>query len=259
MNSAPQLKCLLLGAFACALAARVPAAVVVNGGFESGFTGWTRVDQLGSAGTFYSQTGTISPVNAFTVPAPPGGTFAAMTDAAGPGSHVLYQDFVVPTGVSTYTLAFSLFVNNTAGTFFTPQTLDFATSALNQRARVDIIKTTADPFSLAATDILQSLFETTPGSPAVMGYTAMTYDVTSLFQANSGATVRLRFAEVDNVNFFNLGVDNVDIRIGGATAVPDTLPAAVQWITLLGVTLVGGFLRRKTKARAGVGAGDERI
>ena len=57
------------------------SAAIANGGFESGFSGWTRVDQLGSEGTFVVQSGTASPVSADPVPAPPQGANAAMTDA----------------------------------------------------------------------------------------------------------------------------------------------------------------------------------
>ena len=76
---------------------------------------WTRADQLGSDGTFSLQAGTLSPVNGDPVPAPPGGTYAAMTDAQGPGSHVLYQDFVV--SASSATLSFDLFIGNRADAF----------------------------------------------------------------------------------------------------------------------------------------------
>src|ERR1051325_2170419 len=88
------------------------ANIVSNGGFESGFASWTRADQLGSDGTFFLQTGTSSPVNGDPVPAPPGGTTAAMSDAQGPGSHVLYQDIVIPAVVPSATLSFDVFVGN---------------------------------------------------------------------------------------------------------------------------------------------------
>jgi hypothetical protein len=67
-------------------------AQIANGGFEAGLGGWTSADQVGSDGTFFWQIGTASPVNGDPVPAPPGGLYAAMTDAQGPGSHVLYQN-----------------------------------------------------------------------------------------------------------------------------------------------------------------------
>jgi len=92
-----------------------------------------------------------------------------MTDSAGPGSHVLYQDFVVPNSITAgYFITLSLYINNGhgAGAFFAPALLDFATPTLNQQARVDIIKTSADPFSVAAADVLQNLYQTAAGKSA---------------------------------------------------------------------------------------------
>jgi hypothetical protein len=71
-----------------------------------------------------------------------------MTDQDNPGSHVLYQDFVVPADVANASLSFDYFINNLNGTFATPTTLDF-TGVENQQTLVDIITTSADPFSVA--------------------------------------------------------------------------------------------------------------
>ena len=240
-----QLKTVLcLAAITCACSLPAEAQLIANGGFESGFTAWTTVDQIGSDGTFMLQTGTLSPLNGFTVPAPPGGTTAAMTDAFGPGSHLLFQDFVVPASVPAASIAFSLFINNGNGSpqFFTPATLDFATPALNQRARVDIMTTAADPFSLTAGDVLQNLFQTATNASLVSGYTGFSIDITSLLQAHLGETLRLRFAEVDNVAPFNLGVDNVDI-----TVVPEPSPAM---LTIGALLVVFGFVRCRKPVEA---------
>jgi hypothetical protein len=125
-----------------------------------------------------------------------------MTDAFGPGSHVLYQDFVVPTGSAL--LSFSLFIGNRANAFSTPASLDFSTPALNQQARVDILKASADPFSVAAADVLQNVYQTHVGDPLLSGYSNLNFDLTSLFSANAGQTLRLRFAETDNVFTFQM-------------------------------------------------------
>jgi hypothetical protein len=233
-----------IAALACLLSAPV-RALIVNGGFESGFTGWTVANQPGSEGTFSLQSGTLSPVLGLSVPAPPGGLVAAMTDAAGPGSHVLYQDFLVPAGVSTTTLAFSLFINNTATAFYAPATLDFGTPTLNQQARVDLMPAAANPFSVAPGDILQNLFQTNPGDPLVSGYTAYQFDVTGLLQAQQGNTLRLRFAQVDNVQIFNLGVDNVAFGTS-SVSVPDSLPWFMSWISLVVVVVAAAVRRRRT-------------
>ena len=92
---------LAFGVLAAALLTVTPPAIrgaeiLTNGGFESGFSSWTRVDSLGSDGTFALQTGTTSPVNRTTVPVPPASSTAAMTDALGPGSHIIYQANVLP-------------------------------------------------------------------------------------------------------------------------------------------------------------------
>lgn len=220
MKSGTSLLCSgLPTALALALTSAAHAGLINNGGFESGFSDWSIADQPGSDGGYAIQTGTLSPVNGETVPAPPGGTYAAMTDAMGPGSHVLYQDFVVPAAVADAKLKFSLYVNNSiAGSFRTPATLDFATAALNQQARVDLLPITADPFSVAPADILLNAFQTLTADPLVSGYTGYEVDITSLLQAHAGQTLRLRFAEVDNLGPLLFGIDNVSIDLPG---VPD--------------------------------------
>ena len=223
----------LASALAAVTVGYARADLITNGGFESGFAGWTRADQVGSTGSYFIQSGPSSPVNGLPVQAPPQGVQAAMTDAAGPGSHVLYQDFAVPASVPQATVQFLLLINNTATAFTTPTTLDFSTPALNQQARVDLMTTAADPFSVAAADILQNLFQTAVGSPLTTPYTAFSIDITAVLAAHAGGTVRLRFAETDNVNIFNLGVDGVSV------AVPE--PAGA----LVGVALVG--LRRRRR------------
>jgi hypothetical protein len=74
---------------------------------------------------------------------------------------------------------------------------------------VDIIKNTADPFSVAASDVLANLYQTKAGDPLVSGYNTVTTDITALLAAHVGETLRLRFAETDNVSTFQLGVDAV--------------------------------------------------
>src|SRR5438045_2245476 len=193
--------------------------VISNGGFEAGLTSWTTVDQFGSEGTFFSQSGSLSPVSGDPVPSPPEGTKAAMTDAQGPGSHVLYQDFVATPDAAT--LSFALFIGNRASQFAMPASLDFSTPTLNQQARVDILKNTADPFSVAAGDVLLNLYQTKVGDPLISGYNTFTTDISALLAAHAGEILRLRFAEADNIFTFQLGVDNV--RIGPIPEPPSTL------------------------------------
>jgi hypothetical protein len=200
------------------VAAAEAAPLLTNGGFESGLTTWTVLDQTGGSGSWFSQSGTLSPIVGFTVPNPPDGNFAAMTDQTGPGSHVLYQDFVVPSDVTSGSLSFDYLISNQAG-FFTPNTLDFTVSP-NQQARVDIITTSADPFSVAAADVLFALLAPNANTAT---YQTFSTNLTAFLQAHEGETLRLRFAEVDNQLFFNMGVDAVNLDVNGVVPEPTSL------------------------------------
>lgn len=224
------MRALFLLLIATALATTAEAAVITNGGFESGLAGWTRADQSGSEGTFAIQSGTLSPVTGTVVPAPAGGTNAAMTDAEGPGSHVLYQMFTITAPVAPTLLVFDLFVGNRADAFFTPGSLDFATPTLNQQARVDILTGGANPFSVSGTDVLLNAFQTTTASPLVSGYNHYAVDITSVLNSHLNTPLMLRFAEADNVFMFQLGVDNVDFQ---PVPEPSTAAAALGGFALL--------------------------
>jgi len=230
------------------LISEAPAAeLIANGGFESGLSGWTKTDQLGSEGTFFAQSGTASPVSGFPVPAPPGGIMAAMTDAAAGGSHVLYQDFTVPLLISSATLSFDLFIGNRVEVeppppdipkFYSPDTLDWSTRFLNQQARVDLLIGSADPFSLTIAEMLLKAFQTQPGDEPISGYTHFSIDVTSQLNANLNQTLRLRFAEVDNVGPFQFGVDNVSLVTSLTSPVPEGSAFLPGILTIAGMCWV---------------------
>jgi len=57
------------------------------------------------------------------------------------------------------------------------------------------------------TDLLATVFRTHPGDPASLPPTVVQYDLSAL----AGRLVRLRIAEVDNLFFFQVGVDGVSV------------------------------------------------
>ena len=157
---------------------------------------------------------------------------------------MLYQNFVVPVGVTSATFSFQAFIKNQAGVFFSPASLDTLGGFANQQARVDIITTTANVFSVAGGDVLQNLFQTHPGDPATSGYLLNSTNVTALLAANGGNTLRLRFAEADNQSNFDFGVDNVSIDATAGVATPE--PATLVSAGL--AALIGLFVARRRRA-----------
>lgn len=200
------------GALACTASAY---ELVVNGSFEANggvgsgtFTGWSSFGQPGSQGGFKVQTGTTPPLTPFAVPAPPGGNFAAMSDQLGPGGHTLHQDVTIPPGAAA-ALTARVFVLNQAEEFFAPADLDYNLSP-NQQARFDIVTTVAAPQDIGA-GVLQNLFRTQAGDAVMGGYLTISADLS----AYAGQTIRLRFAETDNRQGLNFGIDMVSVTVPG--------------------------------------------
>ena len=189
-----------------------------NGGTNTKiFTSWTNVDQAGGSpgDGWLVQTGLVSPLFGNPVPAPTNGTFAAMTDQGGQGSHVLYQDITVTSAEQV--LHFDLFIHNYSGAFVSPATLDY-TAGPNQQFRADIMNPAA-PVTDVGAGVLLNVYQSKPGDPLVSGYTSIGASLAPFV----GQTVRLRFAEVDNQFFLNVGVDNITTGIPVPTLSPAML------------------------------------
>ena len=190
--------------------ATASAATVVNGDFESGaLAGWTldTSDPCGGCtqAAWYAYSGALSPVSGFPVPAPPQGTYAAITDQTGPGSEILYQDVPLAAGAN-HALSLTAYYRNPAGAFATPPSLRETTSP-NQQYRIDVVKPSAPVDSLAPADVLLNAFKTNVGDPASRDPFTVTADLSPY----AGQTVRLRFAGVQTQFFLQAGVDDVKI------------------------------------------------
>jgi hypothetical protein len=181
------------------------AATITNGDFNNGnLVGWQT--QLAGTGNWFVYAGTSSPQSAHVIPAPPQGTYAAISDQTGASSAILYQDIALEPGYSQklsliayYTSSAAIFVPN-------PDSLD-STVPGNQQYRIDVMKPSAPVNSVNPADILLTVFRTNTGAPLALGPTPMTADLTPF----AGQTVRLRFAQVDVVSFLNAGVDAVSL------------------------------------------------
>jgi hypothetical protein len=201
---------------------KAPGSNFKNGGFEldsTSLVNWTAIDLSGSGGWFL-QTGTLTPITGATVSSPPEGLNAAMTDMVGPGTHILYQDFVVPPSA---VLSFDFYVQNQAAVWAVPvpETLDFNV-APNQHIRVDIMDPAA-PVDDVGSGVLMNIFLTQDSDPFEFGYVTATADLSAF----AGQTVRLRFAGVETQFFQFFGVDNVRLSSGAIGLVADNLTNSV--------------------------------
>jgi hypothetical protein len=203
--------CLALAIAALAVLAAAPAAnaaVVTNGDFETGnLSGWQLSNS--GAGSWFAYTGTSTPIEDFTVPAPPQGSYGGITDESGQGLHVLYQDVTLPPSGTTNQLSLFVYYDSKAP-IVSPDSLDPFGGA-NQQYRIDVMKPSAPIDSVASGDVLLTVFRTLAGDSQALAPTLKTADLTSL----TGQTVRLRLAEVDNQFFFNAGADA--IMVSGLT------------------------------------------
>lgn len=205
-----------------------------NGDFEAGtFAGWTVTNLAGGSGDWFIDTpGTTSPVSGYATAAnPSGGSFYAVTDQPGPGTHALTQSFAVPAGASSVVLSFQMFANDQSGQapIINPAGLTHAAGP-NQHVRVDLLSGLATPFDTGS-GVLANFFlgDDTGANPNP--YTSYVFDITALVAG--GGTFQIRFAEVDNQFFYQMGVDNVSVL----ATVPE--PATLALIGLaLGVVSV---------------------
>lgn len=227
--------CLVIGlAFLALFTFSQPASaleVIVNGGFETGnFAGWGALAQPGSSGNLFVVGPGFTPLSGHPSVGPAAGNFYALSDQTGPGAYVLFQTFVVPANLPKVTLSFDMFDNDwNWGPIVHPSGFDYTsggTGQPNQHSRVDILLPGGNPFS----NVLVLANYYLGVDPQVLNpnpYTHYSFDITNLVAG--GGAFDLRFGEVDNQNWHNLGVDNVSVN---AVPIPPTV-----W--LFGSSLVG--------------------
>lgn len=228
---------LLVGLTANVLAIRAEAAIelITNGNFETGtFAPWTTADAAGGSGAWFIDVpGTTTPFSGqTTIGSAANGSFYAVTDQGGPGTHVLLQTFVVPVGVTSLTLSFDMFVNDyDAGPIINPAGLTH-TAGPNQHGRVDILTAGAGAFSTAVADVVSNHYLGVDPGVDPHAFTSYTINLTGL----AAGTYQLRFGEVDNQLFLNMGVDNVSIQ---AESVPEPGSLAIVTFGVMGLGAIG--------------------
>jgi hypothetical protein len=228
-----------LGTASILISATPVNAVLVNGEFElEDLNGWTQVNQPDGSGRWVLTPGGRAPISRVPIPRPTIGAQYVVTDQAGPGSHVLFQDIVLEAN-SRHTLSFDWFAQNTAaGGLLNPGTMDYS-GAPNQQFRVDLVPTSfSDWFGPSASNgILANILAPVAQPYPVSSFSNLAFDLTPW----AGSTVRVAFRAAENRFFFEAGVDNVRLS---STPIPE--PGLL--ISLGLVSGLGVVLRRRVNA-----------
>jgi len=209
----------LFGAVALLAPVNVAQADLINGSFETGDFGWTKVAISGAFGSWgpFAEDAFLS--SGVLAPAPTDGTFQAISNSPGDDTTVLYQEFVVP---ANGVLEFDYWWNNQHTEWINNGTLNIDTA--NQYARVDLMMSGTDPFSTSPGDTLLNILTLVSG-PLQGGYEHALADISAFV----GQTVRFRAASASSEFFLHLGIDHVTV-----TPAPSALT----------VLAIGGLLSR---------------
>ncbi|MCH8148818.1 MAG: hypothetical protein IH987_12600, partial [Planctomycetes bacterium] len=164
--------------------------LLTNGTFETGdLTGWVQIHT--GPGEFGIDDGTLDPPGPGGQVPPCHGIFSFVISQNGPGRHSLYQQVTIPDDATAASLSWTDRIRNHAVEFSDP----------NQEFTVEIWDT--DDV------ILSEVFSTDPGDPLISDCTERTFDVSTFI----GQTIRVAFTEEDDLNYFNVNIDNVRLTI----------------------------------------------
>jgi CubicO group peptidase (beta-lactamase class C family) len=202
--------------------------------FESGTLDDWRTADSGAGGWLVvrarSERGSDGPTVADELPDPPQGSFAAVTAADGPGTHILYRDVRLD---GRFDLTLTVFYAGGAP-FSSPATLAHDAIAANQQFRIDIVDPAAPIDSLADGDVLATVFRTTESEPT----NSLPTDVSVDLSAWSGRTVRFRLAEVDSQGPLSVGVDDIHFKAHGTGSTDRVdLPPTPEAVSAVDVVL----------------------
>ena len=175
--------------------------LIVNGGFESLLGGWTREDT--GAGGWVAVPSTYQPIGMEPPAAPQTGSFYALSQQYGNGTHTLWQQIDLPDSAWPLVLRWSQRVHNHAAVF-----------ATNQEFRVELRGRQGE--------FLATLYESAKGDPLISDWTNQVVNLWSF----RGQTVRIALVEEDALGSLNVSLDDVSVFAGP--------PAPVNWLVYFG-------------------------
>jgi VCBS repeat-containing protein len=204
---------------------------IVNGGFESGLTGWgtTGSTTFSATNRTYEAVNYAGGTDNYYFQGPASGSAYALSDPNQQGVSVLQQFFTLPYNVTSVTISFDMFVLNRWATHNNSDgTLDTGSSG-KQFGRVDLVNGGYGTYDTSASAVVSSLYlgtdYDTPVQPISGTYPAIGY-IHYSFTATltEGGTYGLRFADLTGqLMRLEMGVDNVAIAVtAGAGGLEDT-------------------------------------
>jgi hypothetical protein len=203
--------------------------LIINGGFESGLSGWTNVDSIDpSLGSFFADTDVVTPLNGYPTVGPFDGTGYAVSDSFIPGTHALTQTFMAPVGVTSAVLSFEMFVDDESG-------------GSGTGGEVDLLSSGADPLTGTPLETFYTADTAVAGgepNPWVLTTVDITADLVG------GTDYQLRFLESDATGPINVGVDAVSLDASAAAATPEPSTLLSTLLIVAGVSLY--LVRRKS-------------
>lgn len=207
--------------------------LIINGGFESGYTGWTVdgvIQQNGRSGPYASRSGLyIGAGNAA------GGTYYATAYEDNPAVLSVSQSFLVAPN-SQVIVSFDFYADN-FGAPYGP--LFIGPLALGSHfATADLLTGMASPLSTAPGDVLENFYSGADAdcfnygsSPGCHVWTHYIFDVSNL--VSSGGTFQVRFAVASDYVNFPMGVDDVSVMETPLASTPEP--------SMFGITLAALF------------------
>ena len=197
--------------------------LLTNGGFETGdLTGWTYAALPGSdsiiiraleipmmAGSISVIAASSTPIGGFTTAGPSEGAYYAISDQDGPTTDAIIQEFTVPDGDDEIGITFDMFVLDISGEGPIDAGVLDHTGESNQHARVDILSAVAGTFDTGS-GVIRNLYLGVDGYAPILPYISYVFDLSA--DLAPGETYILRFAQTDNLNPLNMGIDNVSIK-----------------------------------------------
>lgn len=231
------------------------AALITNGDFENStsgnWNGWVETrpantsdslyleDGTGGSGQYLNQTfGNASKEIEIADLLDPVNTKFAAVDSETAGSNALYQVFTLPSGnYSSMQISFDFFArNHWNANVVGSGGLDNSSDA-SQFARVDILESVGGGvFVLSGPNLVANLYSSVtdndintnfPSSPNLVTWENRSLTIYGSFQ---GSYV-FRIAEVDSLNTFQFGVDNIEVNV-----IPE--PASMALLSLGGLLML---------------------